>query len=247
VIGGAEEPTAVDGAEHVDAEPRAEGVDELGRAGAGHRGQRGRGWEPQLDPASSLGRGQPPRVRMQHGVEHLVFRMSGLRDEPAAPCARPEHPGTTGEQPHGLLVGAITGRQQLLVEVEEGNHGEIGHASVQDRLGADEDSLAAVLVADGLTEDGVELVAHPAHPDPQVAQPRRSTRRAEHRTLGGAPFAPQNALRLHDRGVAPLAGRDLSTDRACQQPGTPLAVEHADHSARARAADGLQQAVRVQP
>ncbi len=118
---------------------------------------------------------------------------------------------------------------------------------MQHRLGADDHAFAAVFVADGLGEDGLELLTHPTHADTEVAQLRRAARGAHDRPFGAAALAAQHvARRLHDRGIATLARRDLTADRARQEARAALAVEHAHDATRAHSPDCLQQSVRVQ-
>ncbi len=112
---------------------------------------------------------------------------------------------------------AVARGEQFLIDVEERDHADIGHAAMQHSLSADDHAFAAVFVTDGLGEDRLELLPYAAHTDVQVAQLRRPARTAQHRPFGAAAVATQLARRLHHGGIAALACRDLTTHGACQE------------------------------
>ena len=91
-------------------------------AGPRHGGQHGHRREAQHLPPGPLRGHEATRVGVQHGVEHLVAGQAGLHQQPPAAGAAAGQPGGPGQQRQGLLGGPVAGRQQLLVEVEEGHH-----------------------------------------------------------------------------------------------------------------------------
>ena len=92
------------------------------------------------------------------------FGQPGLHEQPDPGAPASDQPGGAGEQRQGLLGGAVAGRQQLLVEVEEGHRVGLGHP-VEHGLGADEHARAAPVVvvgrdlADRLPGERLELLA----------------------------------------------------------------------------------------
>ena len=198
-------------------------------AAPGNRGQRGRRRETELAPALELTRHHPPRVGVQHGVEHRVMRIAGLHHEPPALVPRSEDAGGPRQERHRLLAGAIPRGEQLLVEVDERDDADVRRRLMQQCLRPDE-HLA-------FSEDRVHLLLHAADADAQVAQRRRATRHTQLRAFGATPLAHQDVRRLHDGGVAPLAARHLTAGLTRQQPRPSLAIEDAQ-SPPVRRGDG---------
>ena len=85
--------------------------------------------------ASALG--HQGRFGMQRRLDHLVVGPAGLHQEPAA--ARPTAHDAVGEhhQRERLLGRPVAGREQFLVDVEEGDQTGVVDP-VQDRLGPEE-------------------------------------------------------------------------------------------------------------
>ena len=67
-----------------------------------------------------------------------MLGQAGLHEQAAAAAPAADQPSGPGQQGQRLLGGAVAGRQQLLVEVEERHHVGRRHL-VQDGLGADVD------------------------------------------------------------------------------------------------------------
>ncbi len=84
-------------------------------------------------------------------------------------------------------------------------------------------------LADRLTDERLELLPHPCHPGPGVAEAAGAAHRAHRGPAGPAPRAHQLVLRLVHRGLAHRAARQLAAGPARQQLGPARAVEDAQH------------------
>ena len=179
----------------------------------------------------------------------------GLDQQSAAGVAGPDQPGRPGQQGQRLLAGAEAGRQQVLVDVEEGHHVGTWHP-VERRLGAHHQP--------GLGQAGtVRRVGRPgdlAGLDPgqgrasssvaRVTPIRRVLRRvASHsaHTVGRvltAPSAAQPAtgLVLGHGSPAPGAAGQRAAVGAGQQPGPSGPVEDAHHPPVGPVEDRVEQA-----
>ena len=117
--------------------PQAGG--ELVAAGAGDRGERGERRQAEQPAAGALGLDEPAGVGEQRGAHDVVVREERLHEQPATVAAAPGETGAAHEQRHRLLGGPVARRQQLGVDVEEGDDVGPRHP-VQHGLGADVDA-----------------------------------------------------------------------------------------------------------
>ena len=74
---------------------------------------------------------------------------------------------------------------------------------------------------------GLELFAHPAHPDSKRKQSRGSTLRADERTLEAAATADQPRVRGTEGSPAPLTMGEGLACSAGKKPGSSRPVQHA--------------------
>ena len=228
---------AVGRSRHPHAGSPAQFVHHLLGAGIRHHGQRADRRQVELGSPGECRRREPPRVGVQHGVQHLVAGQAGLDQDPPAVRSRPEQPGGAGQQCEGLLVGSEARRQQLVVEVEEGHHVGVRH-TVQHGLGPDvhvgRRQVAGRVRSRHLHHRSpcrrLELVAQRAHPGPERGQRRRAAALAHHRTLQAAAGAAQPAVpHLGHGGLAPLAALQRPARPAGQASGPAGRVQHAHH------------------
>ena len=222
---------------HLDDGTGIKGGDQGFGTGPGDRGLGPIGGDAQKPPAVALGHGHHGRVSLAGRGQHDVIGLAGLDDEAAPARPAPQHPGGPGQKDQSLLVGPLTGRQQLLVEVQEG-HGRGRAHPVKDGIGADHHPGPRSGFAgrgggrhlgDRLAQQRLQFFAGPGHSGSQVAQHRRPAPQAHRRALLAAAGGNQHPL-LDHHGRPAVAGADqLAAGTAGQQPRPAGAVEHADH------------------
>ena len=122
----------------------AEGSHEGGRSRAGDLRHGAAGREAKELAPLPLGLGHAGDVRVHGRLDDLMIRRARLEEQvPGGPARgrprRRDHAGGSGDERQRLLDGPIAGREQLLVEVEEGDG--VGPVDpLQHRLGADHDA-----------------------------------------------------------------------------------------------------------
>ena len=79
------------------------------------------GGSPSSAAAGPLRLDEPPGIGEQRGLHDLVAGQERLHEQPPAAGPRPDEPGRPHEQRHRLLGGPVARRQQLGVDVEEGD------------------------------------------------------------------------------------------------------------------------------
>ena len=212
---------------------------QLLRAGAREHGQgAGRG-QAELAAPGQRRAGEPAGIGVEDGVEHLVVGQPGLHQQPPAAGAAAEQAGGAGQQGQRLLGGPVAGREQLVVEVEEGHHVGPRHP-VQHGLGADVDrggrASGVLAVAPVTSTTGRPAAASSSSRSRADARPQHD-QRATSRTPGTrrGRSVPQRRQRSRPSSVWATAASQRSQrssarhDAAGQQPGPAGRVEHADH------------------
>ena len=207
-----------------------------GPRSSGHRAE---GRQAELPAQRPLRPGQQTRVGVHGRRQRLVAGHPGLDQHPPAAGAGTDQPGGPGQQGQRLLAGTEPGGQQVLVDVQEGDH--VGPADpVQRRLGPDHQagprppiagSDAPVISTAVDAGEGGQLLGGPGHPDPQRLEPGGVAHGAHRRPGLPAPSAHQSPGRLvlGHRPAAPGAAGQRPALAAGQQPDPPGPVEDADH------------------
>ena len=154
-----------------------------------------------------------------------------LHEQPATVAASPGETGAAHEQRHRLLGGPVARRQQLGVDVEEGDDVGPRHP-VQHGLGADVDPGGRRQLGVG-TGDGdhrtprrrLQLLAQPGHAGPQVGERRRPALQAHGGADRAAAAAGERLVVGHpDRRVAHRAARQRPAAPAGEDPRPPRRV-----------------------
>ena len=175
------------------------------------------------------------RIGEQRRLDHFVVGHERLDHQPPAATTWSEQAGRLGEQRQGLLAGSVARRQQLAIEVEEGD--DIRRVdTVEHRFGAHEDlgggercRVAARDGDDAAAGCRLQLLAEPGHPRAQVGEARSAAHLAHRWALGGTTGAHQPVVVAEpDSSLTTSAAQEGAARPAGEDPRSPRGVVHAD-------------------
>lgn len=219
-----------------------------GLAGRSHRlgttpdlGQPPEGRESQIASPSGLGRERGLGIGVADGAQDLMLGHSCLHEHDASTGARPDESRRAYEEPEALFGGSVARREELLVEVQEGDEANRAPrfiaGPVERRLGPDDDVEGDQRGTRPVDGDDLMMGHEPGElvPEPDDAglertessAPAVSTPQLLH---GLAPPAPQASVALGDGRVATRATGRLTAGPAEQEVRPAPPVEHAHRS-----------------